>query len=401
MLKSKKLLVGLIAIISVMVLSLSSFVYAETATSGNTTNENSTVLTTEGYAGNTTANATSEGSIDYNSIKKEDQFLCDTNVTIDNVVSGNIFIMANNVTINNVVDGNIFVMADNVTVTDKAYVYSDMYIFAKTVNIAGYVYDIYDASNTFTLEKTGYIIRDLHAGCENLNLNGYIRRDANIHCSKLNLDPSSAKIGGNLNYSAENEINLDNSIVTGKIAFTKNNNNENTAILSKAFSTFGSIATFTYYLLAILIIVLAMPKFSDKCENILTTKFWACLGFGLLGLVLVPIIVGILAVTLVGAYAAFALCAIYLLVLSLCVPIASVALGKLICTKINKTNKGIIFVISLAVSLALLLVVKVKYIGGIIGLLASIIGFGIIIHCIFPAKQKKDKVQEPLKESEK
>lgn len=381
--KSKKVLKLLIAII-ILIFALTNLAYAETSAYTEIANTTDT--------DNTSLGSTSENA------KNSDLYIYNDKVSIDDVVSGNVYIIGNDVTINNVIDGNVFILADKVTITDKAYIYSDLYVCAKTLDVSGYIYDLYSASNELTIEKSGYIIRDLHAGCDTINFNGYVRRNASIGCTTFNADTSSAKIGGDLNCTSKNEISVNTSFVSGKVNYTKEKSETKSAV-SASSSVFFASASFIYALVLVLIIVLAMPKVADKNKELISTKFWPILGLGLLGLILVPIISLILLITVFGIWASLALLCVYFLILSATTAIVGVAFGKLFCDKMNKSSNGMVILMSMIVVLALILLEKVPFIGGIVSFLQTLIGFGIIVYSIFHCTKKSDNTKKDIEVS--
>lgn len=390
MTKFKKLMIASL----ILMLGLSSFAYADEVNTTETTTSYAT--NSETFTNEESANS-ANNSIDYSSMQKGDVFLHDTKVSVDNIISGNVFILANDVTINNVIDGNVFICADNVTVTSNAYVYSDMYIVAKTVNVAGYIYDLYSASNTLTLDQSGYIIRDLNAGCDTFNLNGYVRRNVNAHCNSIIVNADTAKVTGDLNYYSENEVTLPEGVVAGSFNFTKETNSSQvSAAVNSAARTFLAIASFVYSLVLILILILAMPKFSAKTKELILSKFWILLGIGILGLFLIPIISVILFTTLIGLWLGVALLCVYFILMSFATAIVSVALGQIVSAKLNKNTKLMNILFSVIIAIVILLLGNVKFIRGIVNLVVLCLGFGIVLYLIFNSKKK---VEEPKKEN--
>lgn len=57
-------------------------------------------------------------------------YLTGEDVTMDQLVDGNVYIMANNVTVTGQIAGNLFVLANKATFTD-AYIQSSVYLMCK------------------------------------------------------------------------------------------------------------------------------------------------------------------------------------------------------------------------------------------------------------------------------
>lgn len=383
--KSKtKLLVSLLIALTLLV----SFAYA----ANETDDDVMAVLTTDGYEeaiDDIIDDTMDDSTLDVTqTVKESDLFVCESDVTINYPVSGNVFIIGQNVTIDNVVDGNIFILADTVNITANTYVYSDVFICANNITIDGYLYDLYSMSSNLTIGEAGYIIRDLSSGCNSFNLLGTINRTANVVSDAINISSDTAKIGGDFNYTSSQECNIGDNVVGGTIDFTQEAKitvETKVTILSYVKDLLVSLC---YAIILILIIVLAMKTFSNKLEENLTKKFWPSIGYGALGIIVTPIIFLLLCFTGIGIWAALLLLFAYIFMFTISTAIASVAIGKTICTKMNKTNNGMIILISILIALAIWILENIPYVGALITIINSLLGFGLILYTVFHIKSK-------------
>ncbi len=71
-------------------------------------------------------------------------------------------------------------MANKVTFGTNTYIYSDVFVMANEVSVSGAMYDIYALVNKLDLTSEAYVIRDITAASNTLNLSGYIKRNANL-----------------------------------------------------------------------------------------------------------------------------------------------------------------------------------------------------------------------------
>ena len=383
--KSKtKLLVSLLIALTLLV----SFAYA----ANETDDDVMAVLTTDGYEeaiDDIIDDTMDDSTLDVTqTVKESDLFVCESDVTINYPVSGNIFIIGQNVTIDNVVDGNIFILADTVNITANTYVYSDVFICANNITIDGYLYDLYSMSSNLTIGEAGYVIRDLSSGCNSFNLLGTINRTANVVSDAINISSDTAKIGGDFNYTSSQECNIGDNVVGGTIDFTQEAKitvDTKVTILSYIKDLLASLC---YAIILILIIVLAMKTFSNKLEENLTKKLWPSIGYGALGIIVTPIIFLLLCFTGIGIWAALLLLFAYIFMFTISTAIASVAIGKTICTKMNKTNNGMIILISILIALAIWILENIPYVGALITIINSLLGFGLILYTVFHIKSK-------------
>lgn len=376
-----------ICLILFFVLSISfySISFAVENTVENTQSENNLSNTADSLS--LGAESTSEQKVD-SSTKLEDLFLCNSDVTINYPVSGNVYIMANTVTIDNVIDGNVFVIAKNVTLTENAYVYTDLFVCANDITINGYAYDMYAAGDNLNLTSSSYVIRDLTSVCKNCNVAGLIRRNAKLACDTLAFNSSSAKIYGNLNYSSAQEAKIPEGVVTGKTTFNKEVVTQTTVNASAEYIK-NLIATLSYAIVIVLIIVLTMNNFTEKSSTLVKTKFWPVIGYGALALFVTPIACLLLLITIIGIWAAIALTFLYAFAISIASILASIALGKLICQKIKKDTKPMVILFSMLIVIALWILYNIPYVGFFTSLIALLIGLGIILYSIFHINSNK------------
>ena len=103
-----------------------------------------------------------------------------------------------------------FIMAKNIIINDNAYIFSNLFAMAESVEVKGVVYDVYALTNNFNISG-GYIYRDAKISCKTLNVNGSIGRNAFVSCSSINFNTDGNDKGtiyGNLTYSAPSEFNF-------------------------------------------------------------------------------------------------------------------------------------------------------------------------------------------------
>ena len=333
-------------------------------------------------------NEPEEAISESNSSNSNNLYIRDKNVNINYSVSGNAFIIADTVTIDSVINGNVFIMANEVVLTENAYVYTDGFIMAKKVSISGNIYDLYCICDNLNIEDKGYIIRDLYCSAKNIQVNGYVSRDAYISSSSINLPDEVKSIGGNLNYTANQELDFSNKLVGGDINFTKNSSFKLDTLKSILS---GLLKTLIYSLVIILIIILAFKKLEDKIFNTFKENFVKSILYGILGLICIPIISFILMITLIGIPIAFALIALYIFIISISSAVISIALGKLIYEKAfknkDKSSNLKLILLCLVIVAIIYLLSQIPYIGWLIAFIKTILGIGIIISLLKNIKQ--------------
>lgn len=322
----------------------------------------------------------------------KDLFLVDTDVVIDYNVNGNAFIMGDTVTISGKISGNAFIIANTLDVTSTGYIYNDLFVCSKEVNISGFVYDVYATTTKLTISSGATVFRDVSAGAQTFILGGKIKRNANVSFDNATFG-DSAYIGENFNYSSSSEVEVPENMVKGAVNFTETNNvaNQSTTIVHKKNYVWDAIKVLLISLVVILIVVLATPKFAEKEEIVLTKKFGPALGYGALALITIPIACIILFCTIIGILPSIVLLLAYILfVAKLAYAFVAIPLGKIICKKIDKDSKVMNILFGCILVLAFWAINLIPFVGGLVNLIINSLAFGIVSYTIF-ARKKLDE----------
>ena len=375
MLKSKKFKIKLLALLAILLMVLTNFAYAES--------EDVQIFTTEGFEDLPLISPAAIDTAEQNS----DLFLIDDNIVINYPVDGNVFVIGKTVTIDSTISGNVFILAGETNISQNSNIDSTAFICSDEINISGTIRDLYSASTKLSIDKNGYITRDLHSGCGTFILEGTIGRTANIGVDNLSINTETASIGGDLNYESSNEYTIPDGIVAGSINFSKE---EVVVITAKDImleQIRDLIRALIYALIIILILVFAAKNFTAKMENNLTKKLWPVVGFGALGLIVTPIACIILLCTIIGIWASIALLFAYIFLFSATLAVTSLAIGKLICTKLNKQTNGMTILFSMLVALAIYILCNIPVLGGLVSLAKTLLGFGLVTYTIIKYKE--------------
>lgn len=331
--------------------------------------------------------------------KQHDVYLTGDDITIDYVIDGNLFVIANNVTINSQIGGDAFICANTITVGEQGYVFSNLFAVSSNVNIKGVVYDLYILSNDVNI--TGYIYRDIRVSTKNLNIFGTVGRNAFIKFNNIkfaedsdstNTEDSSSItnrgiINGNLEYTSPNDLNISEEFVTGEIKYNQPSSN-NYTVQNYLISIGTLLAT---VILIWLICLWIAPKFVKRTNIINKKNILPSIGLGILAPIILAIVSIILLLIQITMSFGLLLLGLLFLLMGISTSIFIIAINNLICNKlkIQKTigNFGMLIVTSIilwAISL-------IPYVGGIVGIIAIIIGMGIIIYNLI-IKEKELKV---------
>ncbi len=361
---------------------------SEETTSENTTatNEESTTSTEENF-------------------KQSDVYLTGDNITIDYIVDGNLFVFADNVTINSQIGGDAFIFANTVTVGEQGYVFSNLFTVANTVNIQGVVYDLYALSNTVNI--TGYVYRDIKVSTDTLNIYGTVGRNAFVKCNNMNFTQdgtneteetttlsSQGMINGNLEYSSKNEITIPDGSVTGEVKYSEIKTT-NTRTMQSYLTSLGTIIA-TAILIWLVCLWLA-PKFVKK-ENLIDKKsILPEIGLGIITPIILVLVSFVLILLSITSSFGLLLLATSFILIGLSTSIFIIAINNLVCNKL-KIQKTIGNFGMLIVTAAILwLIGLIPVVGSIVGIIAMIIGLGILVYYLI--KKGKTEKDEKVKET--
>lgn len=402
MLKNKT---KIIAFLLVLILAItSSFVYADNETSSENDialiSDTSETKPVETNVENTVStNATSKDSY-----KNSDVYLMGDNVTIDYVVDGNLFVMADTVTINSKIGGDAFIMAKTINVGDQAYIFSNLFAMANSIDIKGVVYDVYALSQNFTVSN-GYIYRDAKLCCNTININGTIGRNAFVSCSNINFNTDENDKGiiyGDLTYSTPSELSFDKNIVNGNVTYKAPKVSPEKSVREIVASYISDLGAFLAFVIIIWLVCLWLaPKFLNDTNKFVGKKTLNVLGTGLLTLIAVPIACIILLLLQLTAGISLLTVAIYILALIVAKSIFTIVANNYLCSKLNINKNTGIFGILIVSGVIVWVISELPYVGGIVSFIISVLGLGVLVSAILPKKAKKASDTNEVKETTK
>ena len=402
MLKNKT---KIIAFLLVLILAItSSFVYADNETSS----ENDIALisdTSETKPVETNVeNTVSTNETSKDSYKNSDVYLMGDNVTIDYVVDGNLFVMADTVTINSKIGGDAFIMAKTINVGDQAYIFSNLFAMADSIDIKGVVYDVYALAQNFTVSN-GYIYRDAKLSCNTININGTIGRNAFVSCSNINFNTDENDKGiiyGDLTYSTPSELSFDKNIVNGNVTYKAPKVSPEKSVREIVASYISDLGAFLAFVIIIWLVCLWLaPKFLNDTNKFVGKKTLNVLGTGLLTLIAVPIACIILLLLQLTAGISLLTVAIYILALIVAKSIFTIVANNYLCSKLNINKNTGIFGMLIVSGVIVWVISELPYVGGIVSFIISVLGLGVLVSAILPKKAKKASDTNEVKETTK
>ena len=330
-------------------------------------------------------------------IKEGDEYLFEDTVTVDTPVDGNLFIMANTVTINSQIGGDAFIFANTIHIEENGYILNNLFACANTINLKGVACNIYSIGNTLTID--GFVYRDVKSICNTLNINSMIGRDVFVDCSSINFKekpntentPSITSYGtiqGDLTYFSDEEISIPEDSVSGETHFTALKNHT------------VNISTYMYSLGAVLVSAIVLwlvslwisPKLLHNTTTALTwRKALQIIGLG----ILVPIIIALLSVIILlipitSQFTILLLCILAILFF-ISTSVTLININAIICNKLKITQNLHKLGFLIVTAIIFWLLTLIPYVGTIISLLAIIWGIGTVSYSIL-IKEKSDEI---------
>ena len=395
-----------------------------TPVTGNvfTTTKNFELSDTASVSGNifvVANNVTLKSNVTYSdTTSKDGEYAIDT-INSKSAVKGNAYIVCKEFTMEPgcEISGDLYIVANSVNIQKSASVGGNIFATTKNFSLNGRVQNsVYASSEFFSMNYYGSITNDLHLSAKKASLSSVIHRnvfiDANelettsnfmlygtlnvnsstvsfsgevdgnakINAKELNFvsskKDSSSKclIKGNLEYSSENELSIDENIVKGETTYSAYKGSKNTRPSFSIKNFILDLITFVLYVFVIVWLFSILAKnYLNTNREITVKSSLVALGFGLLSIICVSIASILLLLINIGVTLAFVLLVGYALVLLLSIPLFVLDIAKLLNGKLN------MYLATLLIALALFLVGKIPFIGGLMMFLFVTVGTGRII----------------------
>lgn len=319
----------------------------------------------------------------------------DENILIDYDIIGSSIIGGSNVWIKNKVDGSAIVVGNNISV-DSSIEYA--FILGNDIDISGRIKDSIIAGKNIILNESSNIERDTNIYGETVEISGLINRDIVIYAQDVKID--SVQIAGNLKINAKNIIITENAAIMGTLSYNedaiidvnkaatvgntdtfKSNLNKDKKITEIFFEHFSKIISLVLIFLVSLFI---FPKFFTNIEH-KEKDLVKSMGYGIIYLIVVPIISFILLFTIFGLPLGILLLIIYVITLLFSTIISGYLLGYVIKKKILKKNITPYLIGVIGIS-SLYILESLPYIGTAILFISIIISNGTLLQIIKSSK---------------
>ena len=375
----KKLKNFIITLFLVIILSISTTCFADT-------NETQEDVTATPYAIDSSENTTT--------VVDDDLYLYGDDINMNQIVDGNVYIFGKNVTINGEVDGDLFVCASNVSFGEHSYINSNAYIVADKIDFNTSATSLYAACNELNIPEGYGPFRDLYVMSSKLSLQGAVGRNAYVYAPEfiISTDSVQGSITGKLTYVSENEVEFPSGAVGGEITHltTSTSSNARTTIWSIVINIVNSIfaASLVYLLYRFF-----LESSLEKASSCLSHKFGKVFLAGLIALIAIPILSIILIAAQIGFSAGLLLLMLYVFMIGISPYIFASILARRIYNNKKFSKMPLEYLLAILIAVVIGALKMIPFVGIVVTIFISILGFGIIIYNLFFNGHKHKEVK--------
>ena len=243
-----------------------------------------------------------------------------------------------------------------------------------------------------TLEINGHVQRDLYAGASEVKISGTVEGNIYVAAEKLTI-LEDAKINGNIKFYGTYLENKSTNI-EGKITYYEGTtisgiDNIETEVLKQnkiEVSIKDQIVVICYSLLrslfAFMIIAFLFPKVLKKMKTTYTynniTDYLSTSGYGLISLIIIPIISILLLISNIGISVGLILGVLYMIMIYISTIASGYIVGNIISTKLIKKETND-FILGLIGIVSVTILSYIPLLGTLVRILTLFFGLGVIV----------------------
>ncbi len=284
--------------------------------------------------------------------------------------------VAGTIVVRGTVDGDLSGTAGTILIAESGTVTGNVQGAAGSVVVAGTVEgDVQVGGGSFDLTETGEIGGNLDVGAGSVTVDGTVGGAVRAGGDAVTLGPN-ADVGGEFRYDAEQFTRSDDATVGGEVI-----QDDSLGGPTTGFGGFGSpswVGTafgFVTSLLLGAILLLVFPRFSDGVAARVGGSPAVTLGVGLLTLVGVPILLVLVAITIVGIPFSLAGFAAFVIALWIASVYGKYAVGVWVLSLADGENRWLALLLGLV---GFLLLGLVPIVGGVAEFVAVLLGLGAV-----------------------
>jgi cytoskeletal protein CcmA (bactofilin family) len=289
--------------------------------------------------------------------------------------------VAGTIVVRGTVTGDLSGAAGTIRVTESGTVEGNLEAAGGSVIVAGTVEgNVQVGAGSFDLTDTARVGGDLQVGAGSVIVDGRVDGDVEAAGQALTLGPN-ADVGGEFRYDAETFDRSPDATVAGGVVQDPSLGTD-TGVgfgMDPLPSWVGTIYTFLTSLVLGALLLLVFPEFSDTVARRGLERPVVGSGFGLVALIGVPILLVLVAITIVGIPFSLAGFALYLLGLWVAGLYGKYAVGTWVLDRMDGENRWLALLAGL---LGFLVLGFVPVVGGVAEFLVTLLGLGALLFAL-------------------
>jgi hypothetical protein len=339
--------------------------------------------------GNVTVHATTTGdlfagggSITITGVVEEDLVVAGGNISIGGPVGGDARIAGGNITITAPINGDLLIGGGTVTITSPEGIGGDVWIGGGSVVI------------------NAPIKGNVRIGGGEVLLNGPIGGSIEVNAERLTFG-SNASATGTISYHGLHEAVVEEGAMVGQIDFQERAAPKGTARFT-ALITIGFLVQLLAWIVAAGVLYLFARRALSRAVGSAYNAPWKSLTFGLVGVIVWPIVIVLLFVTLIGYYLALLLLALFVFFVLVSALLGAIMLGSLLIQWVSRAPVADFRINWLSIVVGVIVVSLLPFVpivGWVIAAGVFLIAFGTLLrlgHQIIARERLEEEAQPPL-----
>ncbi|MEA3343343.1 MAG: polymer-forming cytoskeletal protein [archaeon] len=322
----------------------------------------------------------------------DDLIVGGSEIVIEGRIEGDLVAFAGKISISGDVEGDVLAAGGDVVI--EGDVEDDAVLLSGDAKISGDVGDnLLAACGSFKMDDGssvgrdafvaggmidvyGDVFRNLFASGGNVVIGGSVLGNVTLEADGAPRITSDAEIGGDVNYTSEKDIIIeDGASVPGNV----NKNLPDAGRKKSDFERFNErLMGFLSIFIVGFILVRFLPVYTRNVCNNLKKSAFSCGLWGIVGLIVAPVVALLLMVTVIGLPLGLILVCAYIILIYVSKVYVSVFVGKFFLNMTGSRSDSLVLMLVLGL-LLFELIGLVPALSGFVGLLVVVFGFGAVL----------------------
>lgn len=335
--------------------------------------------------------------IDSDKPLRDDLYISGGNIEVNDTINGDLIIFGGSIIVNGDVKGDLILLGGQIDI--NGLVDGTARIAGGDIFIKGTIKkDLMIASGNLTLNEKSRIGRDIVLGVGRSRISGSVGRRIIGGSSDMVIDGSvngdvvvttnelkigrGAVIDGDLKYTSENKASISSSADIGGEVHSRRPPVGRRTVNRQVAGVLNFLVSIVWLMVLGTVMLALFPSYAYRVNENLEDFPWKSLIWGILALILTPIIAGLLVITIIGFPLALILFFIYLFGIYISKIYFGHFLGKRILGRIRGTGSHWFWSLLLGIMIILILA-KIPILGPIIRVVVVIFGLGAIVFSLY------------------